>query len=132
MEEKKNKLLHEDLTYKLIGIFFKIHKTLGCGFPEKIYQKAITIELEKENIKYQTEKQIKVKYENKDAGFFRLDLIIDEKVIIEIKAIEAIAPVHFAQVLTYLKFSDCKLALLINFNTVYLKDGIYRIVNKLN
>ena len=67
--EKKGKLLHEDFTYKLIGIFFKIHKTLGCGFPEKIYQKAITIELEKENIKYVTEKQVKVKYENKMQEF---------------------------------------------------------------
>lgn len=63
----KKKLLHEDLTYKLIGIFFKIHTTLGCGFPEKIYQKAIIIELEREKIKYLTEKQIKVRYENKDA-----------------------------------------------------------------
>ncbi len=121
MEEKKTKLLHEDLTYKLIGICFKIHTAIGCGFPERIYHKAIIVELKKEGLNYVTEKLTKVKYEEKEIGIFRLDLVIEEKVIIEIKAVEYMPKVFKEQLLSYLKATEYEVGLLVNFGSAKLE-----------
>ncbi len=75
-----DKLLYRELTYKIMGIFYKVHTVLGCGFPEKVYQKAIEIELNKENISYETEKLFKVVYCQEAVGSFRLDMVVDGKV----------------------------------------------------
>lgn len=87
-EMQTDKLIHKELTYKIIGILYKVHNELGCGFPEKIYQRAIEQELKVQNIFYEIEKEFKVKYNGKIVGRFRLDLIIDDKVIVELKAVE--------------------------------------------
>lgn len=120
-KERRSKLLHEDLTYKLIGLFFKIHTAIGCGFPERIYHKAIIVELIKERIGHLTEKLIKVKYDEKEVGTFRLDLIIEEKVIIEIKAVEYMPKIFKEQLLSYLKATEYEVGLLVNFGSAKLE-----------
>lgn len=116
-----DKLLHRRLTYKIIGIFYKVHSALGCGFPEKVYQRAIEIELEKENIPYKTQKEFKVKYNDKEIGRFKLDLIIDDKVIVELKAVERLPKVYREQLISQLKASPYEVGLLANFGAPRLE-----------
>ena len=110
----------------------KVHKKLGPGLLESIYEECMYHELKKMNITIVKEMPLSLRYD--DIKFnvgYRVDLMVDEKVIIEIKAVEAIIDIHIAQLLTYLKISKCKLGILINFNVALLKDGFKRIVNKL-
>jgi GxxExxY protein len=116
-----DKLIHKELTYNIIGILFKVHKTLGCGFPEKIYQRAIEIELKNEKISYETEKEIEVQYGGRKIGCFRLDLLIDNKVIVELKALERLPIVHREQLISQLKVSPYEVGLLANFGTAKLE-----------
>ncbi|PSK99836.1 GxxExxY protein [Cecembia rubra] len=111
---------------------FEIHRNLGPGLLESVYEKALEFELIQAGIFVVSQVPVPLIYkEIKFEAGFRLDLLVENKVIVEIKANEALAPVHFAQTLTYLKLSEKKLGLLINFNVKYLKDGIHRIVNNL-
>ncbi|MFN3802401.1 GxxExxY protein [Belliella pelovolcani] len=111
---------------------FEIHRNLGPGLLEPVYEKALEFELIQAGIFVVSQVPVPLIYkEIKFEAGFRLDLLVENKVIVEIKANEALAPVHFAQTLTYLKLSEKKLGLLINFNVKYLKDGIHRIVNNL-
>jgi GxxExxY protein len=119
--EKCEKLIHSDLTYKIIGLLFKVHTQLGCGFPERIYQRALELELQNEGIEYKTEKEIKVIYTKKIIGSFRLDLVIEEKVIIEIKALEYLPKVAKEQLVSYLKATPYEVGLLANFGTPKLE-----------
>jgi GxxExxY protein len=121
-----------ELSNKIIGAAIELHKVLGPGLLESAYENALAYELN--NLGLSLKQQVPMPFVYKeiklDAGY-RLDLLIENKVIIEIKSVETLAPVHFAQVLTYLKLSDLKLGLLIYFNTKLLKEGIHRIVNNL-
>ena len=129
---KKNIMKENELTEIIIGICIKIHKLLGPGLFESVYEEIIAYELFTQGIPYERQKAIGVKYENIELNLgFRADFIVDDKVIIELKSIENIAPVHKKQVITYLRLSDKKLGLLINFNVNLLKEGIFRIVNNL-
>ena len=111
---------------------FKIHTTLGPGLLESVYEEILSYELLKQNLCIKRQYPIPVVYESVNMNLgFRADLIVEDKVIIEIKSVEAIAPVHAKQVLTYLKLTNLKLGLLINFNEALIKDGIRRIVNNL-
>lgn len=116
----------------LLDLFIKIHNELGPGLLESVYEEIICFELQKNNIPFKRQHPISVTYENikLDAGF-RADLIIDNKVIVEIKSIENINAVHYKQVLTYLKLTDKKLGILVNFNVDLIKNGFHRIVNNL-
>jgi len=116
----------------LVNIFYKIHKTLGPGLLESIYESVICYELDKIKINYKRQQEIKFFYENMriDLGF-RADIVVEQKVIVEIKSVDALVPVHYKQLLTYLKLSNLKLGLLVNFNVALIKEGIIRIVNKL-
>lgn len=116
-----DKLLYRQLTYKLIGIFYKVHTALGCGFPEKVYQKAIEAELKQEKISYETEKPFKVFYLQKEVGSFRLDLVVDEKVIVEIKAVEYLAKIFKEQLISQLKAAPYEVGLLVNFGATKLE-----------
>ena len=125
--------MHENEIAKIVvDTCFKIHVTLGPGLFESVYEEILYYELTKLGLKVERQKGIPVKWDNltMDAGF-RADLIVENKVIIELKSIESIAPVHQKQVQTYLKLTGLKLGLLINFNVNLIKDGIQRIVNKL-
>jgi GxxExxY protein len=111
---------------------FEIHRLLGPGLLESVYERALEYELRLSGLTVEVQQPVPLIYkEIKFEAGFRLDLLVENKVIIEIKAVEALAPVHYAQTLTYLKPTDKKLGLLLNFNTKYLKDGIHRIVNGL-
>ncbi len=116
----------------ILGKCIKIHKALGPGLFESVYEEVLSYELKKEGIKIQSQVIIPIIYDKlkMEKGFIA-DLIVDNKVIIEIKSIEKVLPVHKKQILTYLKLTGIKLGLLINFNENLLKDGITRIVNNL-
>ncbi|HLG29713.1 MAG TPA: GxxExxY protein [Candidatus Brocadiales bacterium] len=125
-------MTENEVSYKIIGAALEIHKNLGPGLLESVYENVLAYDLKEMGLKVETQVALPLIYKEikMDAGF-RLDLLVENKVIVEIKSIETLAPIHFAQTLTYLKLSNLKLALLINFNTVKLKDGIHRIVNNL-
>jgi len=116
----------------VVDICFHLHYKYGPGLFESVYEEVFCYEWKKTNIPFVRQYPIPLIHEEikLEAGF-RADVIIDNKVIVELKSIEALAPVHFKQVQTYLKLSDLKLGLLINFNVNLIKDGIHRIVNKL-
>jgi len=116
----------------ILDACFKIHRKLGPGLFESVYEEILSYELDKMQMKFHRQFSIPVVWDNVklDQGF-RADLIVEDKVIIEIKSVAAIAPVHQKQVLTYLRLTDKKLGLLINFNESLLKDGIQRIANYL-
>lgn len=125
--------MHEnDISYDIRGAAFEVHNNLGPGLLESVYEGALTYELVKAG--YKVERQVEVPMKYKELNFnsgFRLDLLIDDKVIVEIKAVENLKDIHFKQLSTYLKLSDKKLGLLINFNCSTLKGSIRRVVNNL-
>lgn len=120
------------LSQIIIGSAIKVHKNLGPGLLESAYEETLYYELKKEGFFIEKQKAMPLIYDEVklDVGY-RLDLMIEGKIIIEIKSVDALNEVHLAQILTYLKLSGCKLGLLINFNVKYLKDGIKRVVNNL-
>ena len=121
-----------EISNKIIGASIELHKILGPGLLESTYENALAFELRilGFDVKQQVPMPFLYKEIKLDVGY-RLDLLINNCVIIEVKSVETLAPVHFAQVLTYLKLSDLKLGILINFNVPILKEGIKRIVNNL-
>ena len=116
-----DKLLHRDLTYRIIGILYKVHTALGCGFTEKIYQRAIGIELDAANLSYESEKEFEVKYDGQVVGCYRLDMVIEDKVIVELKAVERMSKIFREQLISQLKASPYEVGLLVNFGTPKLK-----------
>ena len=118
---RTSELLYQELSYRIIGLFYKVHKKLGCGFPEKIYQGALEIELKKENIPFEKEKEFNVVYEDQITGRFRLDMIIDGKIVIELKALERLPRVFREQLISYLKATPYELGFLVNFGTPKLE-----------
>ena len=108
----------------------KVHKTLGPGLLESAYEECMFYELKKSNLKVEKQKALPLVYEEVklDVGY-RIDIIVEDKFIVEIKSVEALNDVHLAQLLTNLRLSDCKLGLLINFNVKLLKEGVRRVVN---
>jgi GxxExxY protein len=121
-----------DISYNIRGAAFKIHTTLGPGLLESVYEAALTYELRKMGYDVKTQIGVPMVYEEikMDVGF-RMDLLVNDLVIVEIKSVEGLADVHHKQLLTYLKLSGKKLGLLINFNCSLLKESIIRIVNNL-
>lgn len=120
------------MSNKIIGVAINLHRSIGPGLLESAYENALAFDLKLAgfNVKQQVPMPFIYKDVKLDVGY-RIDLLVDNKLIIEIKSIETLAPIHFAQTLTYLKLSGLKLALLINFNSKLLKDNIHRIVNNL-
>jgi GxxExxY protein len=125
-------MTENELSHKIIGCAMKVHTELGPGLLETAYEECIAYELEQTGIKIEKQKALPLVYHavKLDAGY-RIDILVENKVIVEIKAVEALNDVHLAQVLTYLKLSKCKLGLLINFNVRSLKSGIKRVVNNI-
>ena len=125
--------MNEDNLSKIVfDAGLKVHRALGNGLLERAYQECLRYELNKNGLFVETQKVLPLTYEEiyLDAGF-RIDIMVERKLILEIKTVEKLAPIHFAQLLTYLKLSNCKLGLLMNFNTALFKDGIRRVVNNL-
>lgn len=125
-------MIENDLSQIIIGSAIKVHTALGPGLLESAYEECLYYELTKAGLKVEKQKALPLIYEEirLEVGY-RLDLIVEDKVIVEIKACEGLNDVHLAQVLTYLKLSNVKLGLLINFNVARVKDGIKRVVNNL-
>jgi|SRR5690606_1170667 len=124
--------MENELSYQIIGKAIELHRSIGPGLLESVYENALAYDLREAG--FQVRQQVAMPFLYKgiqqDIGY-RLDILVENKVIIEIKSIEKLAPVHYAQTLTYLKLSGLKLGLLINFNTTLLKNDIHRIVNNL-
>lgn len=121
-----------DLTGVIIGCAMKVHTALGPGLLESAYENCLYYELNKTGLNVGKQKPLPLIYEEvKLECGYRVDLIVESKVIVEIKSVECLNPIHSVQLLTYLKLSNCKLGLLLNFNVLHLKDGIKRVVNNL-
>jgi GxxExxY protein len=132
-EELKNLVMTENAIAKeIVDAAFRIHTTLGPGLLESVYDTVLAYELGRRGLRVVRQQQIPVVYEDVriDTGF-RADLIVGDKVIIEVKSVENLAPVHKKQLLTYLRLADKRLGLLINFHVPLIKDGISRVVNGL-
>lgn len=119
----------DEISRIVIGCAIEVHKALGPGLLESAYQKCLCYELEKRGLKIQKEKALPVVYKEikLDQGY-RIDILVEDKVVIELKAVECFTDVHTAQVLTYLKLGEYKLGLLINFHVSLLKNGIKRFI----
>ena len=118
----------EDVANKVIGAAIEVHRNLGPGFLETVYEEAVCVELSLRNIAFARQIAFSVDYKGHPVGMSRLDLLVDQCLPVELKAVEGLAPVHIAQALSYLKVTKHRLALLINFNVAVLKDGIKRVV----
>ncbi|MEZ0611318.1 GxxExxY protein [Fibrella sp. WM1] len=124
--------MEEEIARAAYQCALKVHRRLGPGLFESAYEECFAYELTKANIFYERQKVLPLVYEDihLDMGY-RLDFLIEQKVIFELKCMETLKDVHAAQLLTYLRLTDCKLGLLLNFNVILLKDGIKRVVNNL-
>jgi GxxExxY protein len=119
----------EKIFRSILDCSFKLHSALGPGLLESAYTECLYYELEQSGYYVEKQKQLPLIYKEVklDAGY-RIDLLVEDSVVIEIKSVDALADIHLAQILTYLKLSGCKLGLLINFNVAHLKEGIKRVV----
>ncbi len=123
-------MLENELSKKIIGCAIEVHRQLGPGLLESAYQECLYYELKQTGLKVRKEKPMPIVYKEVklDHGY-RIDLLVEEKVVIEIKTVEYFTDVHIAQVLTYLRLGNYKLGLLLNFHTTVLKNGIKRVIN---
>ena len=122
-------MTENELSNIVIGLAIKVHKNLGPGLLESAYEESLNYELIKDGLYVEKQKPMPLIYEEvKLECGYRIDLMVENKLVIEIKSVESLNDVHLAQVLTYLKLSGCKLGLLINFNVKYLKEGIKRVI----
>ncbi|MBL7129868.1 MAG: GxxExxY protein [Candidatus Omnitrophica bacterium] len=111
------KILYKNLSYRLVGCFYRVYNTLVPGHKEDIYHKALKIEFSEEGIKYITQKKLKIKYKDKEIGYYQPDFIIEDKIIVEIKSVLLLPKVFEKQLYYYLKGSNCRLGYLINFGS---------------
>jgi GxxExxY protein len=118
----------EGLVHQVIGAAIEVHRVLGPGFLEAVYQDALAVETRLRGIPFEPQKPIDVCYKGEHVGQDRLDFLVDSALVVELKAVEQLAGIHTAQVLSYLKATKLPLGLLINFNTHILKDDIRRVV----
>lgn len=118
----------DELAHAVIGAAIEVHRVLGPGYLESVYEEALGVELTLRGIPFERQKSMGVDYKGHAVGEGRMDMLVDGCLIVELKAVEAVAPIHTAQVISYLKATRLPLGLLINFNVPVLKDGLKRIV----
>ncbi len=119
-----------DLTGEVIGAAIEVHKALGPGLLESTYEECLCIERGLRKIPFERQKELPIKYKGVNLDYaYRLDIVVPDELIVELKACESLEPIHDAQLLTYLKLSGIKIVLLINFNVPVLKEGIKRLAN---
>jgi GxxExxY protein len=123
-------IIEEEISKIVFEAALKVHKVLGPGLLESAYEECLYYELKKSNLKIEKQKALPLIYEEvkMDVGY-RIDILIEDKFIVEIKSVESLNDVHLAQLLTYLKLANCKLGLLVNFNVKLLKNGVQRVIN---
>jgi GxxExxY protein len=123
-------MTENEIANKVIGIAIDVHKVLGPGLLESAYQECLFYKLQQSNLSVQKERPMPIVYESvKLECGYRIDILVEDKVVIELKSVDALNDVHLAQTLTYMKLGNYKLGLLINFNVVLLKNGIKRVIN---
>lgn len=121
-----------EISYKIRGSIFKVYNSLGPGLLESVYESALYYQLQKDNLKVHKQVEIPVKYDDTFLDItFKLDLLVEDKVIIELKSVEELKAIHYKQLTTYLKLTNIKLGLLVNFNCINILDNITRVVNKI-
>jgi len=125
-------MTENEVARRIVDAAYKVHTTLGPGLLETVYEAALAYELEKQDLRVVRQQALPVVYEEVrlDEGF-RADLVVEDKVIVELKSVEELAPVHKKQLLTYLRLADKRLGLLVNFGARLIKNGISRVVNRL-
>ncbi len=123
------KLVERELTQEVIGAAIEVHRALGPGLLESAYQACLAYELTERGLAVECQKPLPLVYKQVQLdSAYRLDIVVENRVLIEIKAVDEVTPIHKAQILSYLKLSPLKVGLLLNFNVKLLKDGIYRFV----
>jgi GxxExxY protein len=126
-------MTYKELSSRIIGAAIEVHRELGPGLLEGVYERCLVIVLLEKGLHVEQQVAVPIRFRGKDLGAnLRLDLIVDGRIVIEVKAIEAIHDSHKAQTLTYLKMTGCKLGLVINFGQRLLKEGVERVVNGLD
>jgi len=118
----------DQLAHGVIGAAIEVHTALGPGYQEAVYEEALCVELELRGIPFRRQAEVVVDYKGRTVGRGTMDLLVRDALVVELKAVTELAPVHKAQVISYLKASQCRLGLLINFHVAALRDGIKRIV----
>lgn len=118
----------ERLAHATIGAAIEVHRDLGPGYLEAVYEEALAIEFQNRGIRYVRQFQASIQYKGRPVGAGTMDFLVDNRLIVELKAVESLAPIHTAQVISYLKTTGCKVGLLINFNETSLRNGMKRIV----
>ena len=125
-------MTHNEIARVIVDAALEVHRTLGPGLLETVYEKALAYELTQRGLRVQIEVPLPVQYKGAEMDLgYRIDLLVEGLVVVELKSVDELAPVHHKQLLTYLRLADKRLGLLINFNVFLLKDGIKRIVNNL-
>jgi len=118
----------DDIAHEVIGAAIEVHRHLGPGFLESTYESAVCLELELRGIPFERQKSVALSYKGKAIGEGRLDLVVGGVVVVELKTVESFAPIHTAQLISYLRLTGLCLGLLVNFNVPVLRDGIRRVV----
>jgi GxxExxY protein len=108
-------MIHQEITEQILSSFYKVYNTLGYGFLEKVYENALTLELREKNLDVEQQYNLKVFYKDQEVGSYFADLIVDQKIVIELKAAESICPEHKCQLINYLKATQIEIGLLLNF-----------------
>jgi len=127
-EDEQGQQAVDTLARDVIGVAIEVHRILGPGLLESVYEEAMCIELALAGIPFERQVAVKLRYKQRDIGRAKLDLLVGRLLVVELKTVECIAPVHIAQLLSYLKFTRLNLGLLINFNVPALRHGIKRVV----
>lgn len=118
----------DKLAHDVIGAAIEVHRVLGPGFLESVYEEALCAEMQLRGIPHTRQSAISVDYKGHSVGEGKMDLLVGDKIIVELKAVESFSPIHAAQLISYLKAKGLQLGLLINFNVRFLKDGVKRVV----
>lgn len=122
--------ISRDYTHRLLACAYNVHSELGPGLLESVYEKALVYELRQAGFTVATQVPVKVMYRGMDlGGEMRLDLLVDDKVVVELKSVQELLPVHYKQLLTYMRLKNVQLGYLINFNVASLREGIHRVRN---
>ena len=130
--QKEDQNLFDDFSHPIIGAAVEVQRVLGVGLLESAYASALAIELAERGLQFQREVPVHARYKGRDVGVvYRADFVVEDSVIVELKALDTLADTHRAQLLTYLRLSGLKLGLLINFHAFPVVKGIHRMVNKL-
>jgi GxxExxY protein len=126
--QKQKEFPLKETTERIISCAIEVHKTFGPGLLENLYEEALEYEFELRGIQYERQKEIGLKYKDREIGRHRIDYLIEDQVVVELKAVGAMNKIYEAQLLTYLKAMDRRVGLLINFNVEKLKDGVKRLI----